>query len=243
MGVDENTQQAFDTATTLNVDFIEFDIHRTADNQLVIMHDSSVNRTMNGKGKIAEMTWEELSKLRSTQFQMSIPRLDVVLARYAPLESNSTKTNDFFPKLMIELKGENVVELAAALIQKQADPSRIVLSSHHVNYLIEIHKLLPTIPVCLNITACREFTLTDLLNTSSIDALPVPFAMISLHSMLISTKFITKCHELKILALAWDFSSPLFPKLRIKKCLNKKIDGLLLDSPNQVKLVPNSTEQ
>jgi glycerophosphoryl diester phosphodiesterase len=198
---------------------------------------------MNGKGKITEMTWAELSKLRSTQFQKPIPRLDEVLAHYAPLESITTKTNTVFPKLMIELKGDNVVELAAALIQKQADTSRIVLSSHHLKYLTEIHNLLPTIPLCLNITACREFTITDLLKTSSIDALPLPFAMISLHSMIVSTKFITKCHELKILALAWDFVSPLFPKLRIKKCLNKKIDGLLLDSPNQVKLVPNSTEQ
>ncbi len=42
---------------------IELDVHSTLDGHLVVCHDPEVDRTTNGSGKIASMTWEEISKL------------------------------------------------------------------------------------------------------------------------------------------------------------------------------------
>lgn len=46
------------------VDIMETDIHLTKDEHLVMMHDTSVDRTTNGSGNIADMTLEEIKKLR-----------------------------------------------------------------------------------------------------------------------------------------------------------------------------------
>ena len=56
----ENTMLAFQKAVELGVDGIEFDVHLTKDNRLVIIHDENIERTSNGKGWVRDMTLDEL---------------------------------------------------------------------------------------------------------------------------------------------------------------------------------------
>ena len=58
----ENTLLAFRKALEIGVDEIELDLYFTMDEQLVIMHDSTVNRTTDGTGLIADLT---LAKIKS----------------------------------------------------------------------------------------------------------------------------------------------------------------------------------
>ena len=59
----ENTLPAFREALKLGAQQIEFDVRRTKDEQLVIMHDATVNRTTNGEGKVSELTFEQIREL------------------------------------------------------------------------------------------------------------------------------------------------------------------------------------
>ncbi len=52
----ENSLEAIESAINMGVDIVELDVHRTADGELVVCHDKTINRTTNGKGKIAELT-------------------------------------------------------------------------------------------------------------------------------------------------------------------------------------------
>ena len=52
----ENSLEAIESAIKMGVDIVELDVHRTADGELVICHDRTINRTTNGKGKISELT-------------------------------------------------------------------------------------------------------------------------------------------------------------------------------------------
>lgn len=61
----ENTLIAFRKAIELKVNEIEFDVKLTKDKQLIIIHDETVDRTTNGKGKVSEMTLEEIKKLNA----------------------------------------------------------------------------------------------------------------------------------------------------------------------------------
>ena len=45
------------------VDLLDFDVQLTKDGVLVVQHDDTVDRTTNGTGKVADMTYAELSKL------------------------------------------------------------------------------------------------------------------------------------------------------------------------------------
>jgi len=58
-----NTMYAYDRAMRLGSDMLETDIHVSADGEIVVIHDSTVNRTTNGTGSIYEMTLAEIQKL------------------------------------------------------------------------------------------------------------------------------------------------------------------------------------
>ena len=59
----ENTRVAFLKALRLGVDSIELDVHLTRDRELVVIHDSAVDRTTNGLGRVAQMTLSEIKAL------------------------------------------------------------------------------------------------------------------------------------------------------------------------------------
>ena len=59
----ENTLHAFKQAQLLGVDVIEMDVRSTSDGVLVVLHDATVERTTDGKGRVGEMTLAELSRL------------------------------------------------------------------------------------------------------------------------------------------------------------------------------------
>jgi glycerophosphoryl diester phosphodiesterase len=58
-----NTMFAFKTAAEKGADVLELDVHATADRELVVIHDSTVDRTTGGTGTIDEMTLEEVRAL------------------------------------------------------------------------------------------------------------------------------------------------------------------------------------
>ncbi|MBQ7767922.1 MAG: hypothetical protein IJ403_03455 [Oscillospiraceae bacterium] len=59
----ENTMLAFQKALELGVDQIETDIRITKDNELVLIHDATLERTTNGTGKVCDHTLAELKQL------------------------------------------------------------------------------------------------------------------------------------------------------------------------------------
>lgn len=59
----ENTLVAFEKARAIGADVIELDIQMSKDGHLVVIHDTTVDRTTNGHGKVSEKTKKELRKL------------------------------------------------------------------------------------------------------------------------------------------------------------------------------------
>jgi glycerophosphoryl diester phosphodiesterase len=59
----QNTESAFRSALTHDIDMIETDINQTKDGVPVIIHDQSVDHLSNGTGRVVDMTLKELKKL------------------------------------------------------------------------------------------------------------------------------------------------------------------------------------
>jgi len=74
----ENTIRAFKRAIEMGCEGVEMDLRRTKDGKIVVIHDETVDRTTNGKGKVSEMTLEEIKKLDS--HGEKIPLLSEVLS-------------------------------------------------------------------------------------------------------------------------------------------------------------------
>lgn len=59
----DNTMMAFAHAVELGVDVLEMDIHSTADGEIVVIHDDTVDRTTNGNGRVNDLTLAEIQTL------------------------------------------------------------------------------------------------------------------------------------------------------------------------------------
>lgn len=85
----ENTLPAFASAIALGAEEIELDLWPTVDGEIVICHDSTVDRTTDGAGRINELTYEEIVRLDagckfSPNFTgVSLPRFEEILALFA----------------------------------------------------------------------------------------------------------------------------------------------------------------
>jgi glycerophosphoryl diester phosphodiesterase len=83
----ENTHAAFAAALALGVDAIELDCQLSADGELVVVHDETLERTTSGIGPVGAKTWAELAALDAgawwdARFRGErIPRLADVLAQ------------------------------------------------------------------------------------------------------------------------------------------------------------------
>jgi glycerophosphoryl diester phosphodiesterase len=67
----ENTLEAFWLAAEQGADGIELDVHMTADGQIVVAHDDSLERVSNGTGLIARKT---LAELKALDFSKGFPK-------------------------------------------------------------------------------------------------------------------------------------------------------------------------
>ena len=81
----ENSLLAFRNAVALGADYLEFDVHLSKDEEAVVIHDPTLDRTTTGSGPVRERTLAELRtpRLRDRNAQATeetIPTLDEVVA-------------------------------------------------------------------------------------------------------------------------------------------------------------------
>lgn len=142
----ENTLLAFRKAAELDVFGVEFDVHLTADGQLVVIHDETINRTSNGSGFVKDMALQELRRYDygswfGEQFAgEKIPTLREVLAVY--------KETDHM--LNIEIKSdifeyEGIEQLISEEISAYGLQKRIIVSSFNHESIQRFHQLQPAV--------------------------------------------------------------------------------------------------
>ena len=130
----ENSLIAFQKAIELQTDGIELDVHLSADGELVVIHDETIDRTTNGKGFVNKLTTLELKKY-------GIPTLVEVL--------DWVNRRCF---LNIELKGigtsKPVIDLMEHYISnKNWNYKDFIISSFDWKMLEETHLLNPKIQI------------------------------------------------------------------------------------------------
>lgn len=79
----ENTLAAFGLALEQGAAGVEFDVRLSADGNVVVIHDATVERTTNGKGRVAQMSARELRALDAGMGQ-PVPTLDDVFEAFGP---------------------------------------------------------------------------------------------------------------------------------------------------------------
>ncbi|MGB8215380.1 MAG: glycerophosphodiester phosphodiesterase family protein [Anaerolineales bacterium] len=142
----ENTLAAFKLAAEKGADAIEFDVKLTADGQVIVLHDQTVNRTTNGKGDVSKLSLAALRDLDagawfSEQYRGErIPTLDEVFEVVGKgIYMNVELTNYASP-------GDALVPEVVALVKKHGLHARVLFSSFYVRNLKKARLLLPDVP-------------------------------------------------------------------------------------------------
>ncbi|CEH34056.1 glycerophosphodiester phosphodiesterase [Romboutsia lituseburensis] len=82
----ENTMLSFKKAIDLGIKSIELDVHKSKDNNLVVIHDEDIERTFKGRGLVKDYTYDELKSFKCRKFEFvnndlcKIPELEEVLS-------------------------------------------------------------------------------------------------------------------------------------------------------------------
>jgi glycerophosphoryl diester phosphodiesterase len=108
----ENTLPAIQAALTGGFDYVEVDVALTVDRQAVLMHDSTVDRTTDGHGRVGDLTFDAVRALDAgAWFDPQFTGTPVpTFAEFLDVLSASTG------RALIELKGEWDAESLAALV-------------------------------------------------------------------------------------------------------------------------------
>lgn len=221
----ENTLAAIRKALDSPAEYIEIDIHQTLDHQVVVMHDATVDRTTNGKGKIADLTLAQLRQLDAGSWydpsfgQEKVPTLEEVLSLV-----NGKK------KLLIEIKkGDDfyagIEDKALELIEKHRARDWTVIQSFYdevlnkvwkSQYQVITHKLLigklPWLPVYFD----------HRLRWGSLDKY-YRAAAINVHRHFASRAFIRHVHHKGFKTYVWTVDEP----GEINKLTERGADGVI----------------
>ncbi len=120
----ENSLEAIRSAIELGVDMVEIDVRKTRDGQLVVMHDETVDRTTNGTGKVAELTFAQIDSLRLMS-GVGVPTdYKVPTLRQALMECKG--------KIMVNLdKADNYFDAIYPILKETNTLGQVILKGHY----------------------------------------------------------------------------------------------------------------
>jgi len=132
-----NTLKAFKKAIELNADYVEFDIHITKDDEIVIIHDSDTYNTTGVKGLVKDMTLEQIKQLDAGEGE-KIPTLQELIS----IARNKIG-------LQIEIKATNLLEKLLGVLKKEDLLDTPIISSFMIDELLKLKQLNPNLKVGL----------------------------------------------------------------------------------------------
>ena len=142
----ENTLAAFELALAQNADGIELDVKLTADGQVVVIHDATVNRTTGSHGRVKDLSLAQLQALDAGSFFSEkyrgekIPTLEEVFETVGKRAFiNVELTNYNTPR-------DQLVETVCMLVKKFGLQKHVIFSSFLASNLSKARAYLPGVP-------------------------------------------------------------------------------------------------
>lgn len=142
----ENTMTAFLEAEKAMADGIEMDVRFTKDKQLVVIHDETVDRTTDGKGKVSEYNLADLKQLNAAANHPNHPKKEEILTLKEYLDWAS-KTH-LILNIEVKYSKDTYFEYENDILKLLANyhlGDRLIISSFNVDGLAKIAKLAPQV--------------------------------------------------------------------------------------------------
>ena len=143
----ENTIPSFSQAIAKGADGIELDAKLTADGRVIVIHDTTVDRTTNGKGKVVSFTLDEIRKLDAGSWfdsefaNTKIPLLEEVFETVGKDKLINIELTNY------STRNDGLTQKVCELIKKHNNQKQIIFSSFFASNLKIAMQALPEIPL------------------------------------------------------------------------------------------------
>jgi glycerophosphoryl diester phosphodiesterase len=217
----ENTLAAFDRAVQLGATFIETDLHLTRDARFVAIHDTTLERTTNGKGSVHDFTLAELRRLDAGMWYdreymgQRIPTLDEVL--------EFARKNDviFYLEVKYDAAWGMHHSLAAAL-QKAENAARTIVISFDQTTLAALRRIDATTMMGL---------LADQPNADHVKAgLELGVRQLCPKSSLVTKELVDRAHGADLQVATWTVDDP----NEMRAMIAAGVDGVMTNFPDRL---------
>jgi glycerophosphoryl diester phosphodiesterase len=222
----ENTMAAFREAIAVGADGIEFDVRLTRDGVPVVIHDSTLRRTGGVNQRVADLTWQELSKVdvgswfKPGSFAgQTVPRLADLFSLF--------QTNDLSLYLYLEMKCDSPVEyrpLAEAccrIIDEYSFKERVVVECFQLPALEVLKEIDPDIKTAALFD--RVFTDQSIVTRAT----EIGAMAVALHHRLARKGLVEKSKQAGLHVAVWTVDDPIW----IDRARAIGIDALITNDP------------
>lgn len=235
--IPENTLEAFEYSARMGVDVLELDVHATKDGALVVMHDGSVDRTTDGRGRVGEMTLGELKKLdagflfspdggRSFPFRgrgVTVPTLEEIFAALPEMTFNIE------PK-QVE---PSIIKPLCRLIRERKMIDKTIVGSFRQTALDEFRRECPEVATSASPSEVSQFLLMSKTGIGAsysppMQALQIPERAGSLQ--IVTKDFVETAHRLNLKVHVWTVNET----EDMRRLLDIGVDGIMTDYPDRL---------
>jgi len=202
----ENTLLSISRAMEIGVDAVEIDVHLSKDNEVVVIHDSTVDRTSNGSGPVRSYTLAELKGLDAGKGE-TIPTLQEVMDLI-----------DKRVKLVIELKEEGAEGQVVTLINKNNLVDNVYVISFWHQLVKRVKEMEERVKTGVLLVGCPVDT--SVATQASADALVMRYTFVD-------KPFVEMAHKEGLKVFIWNIDDPTL----VKPYAHMGVDGIGSNDP------------
>lgn len=233
----ENTLLAFRESAALKVDVLEMDVHSTADDILVLLHDDTVDRTTNGEGAIRDLTLAEAQAL-DAGYQWTandgatypyrgegaqVPTLEEVFQAF-PEQRLNIELKQFDPPITKPL---------CHMIREHDMENWVLIASFDPSTMADFRDECPEVATSATASEIRLFLtmhtvfLGNLYRVAA-EAFEVPPRLRDM--VVVTPDFVEQSHDHNIRVFVWTVNE----EDEMKRLLDLGVDGILTDYPDRL---------
>ncbi len=229
----ENTIAGCKHAIERGVRRIEVDLQFSSDGQIVIVHDGTVNRTTNKKGKVSAHTAKQLQQMTANRFGpqwpgkklIGIPSLEKLLSSTPELKKYQLEVKPGSKRDM-----QRMAEMLSERFAKKKDAKRIIITSSNTNVLRFVGELAPHIERGIVATAKGDLKTATTLGLNYFCA----------HWKLCTPALVKNARDGGMHVSCWTVNEPSV----VKKLYRMGVDSVITDYPSMaIPLVSSLTRK
>lgn len=233
----ENTLSAFSHAVAVGADALEMDVQATADGAIVCIHDATVDRTTDGRGRVDSLTLDALRKLdaghnwsadggRSFPFRgkgIQVPTLEEVFSRFPQTP------------MIVEMKhgGTALAQPLCDLIRRSRMTEKALIASMNVDAVAAFRAACPEVLTAMTVAEARTFHGFHRAGLESVYSPPVMALLIPdrIRDRTVATAALVEAARRRnVRVQVWNIND----EERMRQLAQIGVDGIMTDRPDRL---------